>query len=639
MDDLIKILQKLMSESPKPKGGIADTPAGVEFIGRKLTKDEVGDFTIIGSKLTDASTFNPFSVRNIGVENRYSLLREYSDDLADRFEKTITFIKNNPDVRLSQMQKDNILYNLSVYRRVVKEKDKLARGLTEQGKNVDDIFNKRVDNLPDEMLTLEQVLEKFQKNVADMQKKIKETEDIFAPEKVSDERKLRLKRLYDGEGYDRPNSSLYRGYGSYFLPKLHEAGIIKLDDQIYNNLKEGKHHYGGADFFAPDPVRIWRKHFGNQVFQKLDNFDPDNEDIFNWVKRNNIEPIQKDGPKNALEYMTPTEVQQRLTDELDSFNKYKNPESAGDDARFYYADKPTQRMERITYHGENINELEKALQTIDPEGYKEYYRVNKAPKQVPESGILQFKKDYDDALFDQKATKEIQKNVNRNKEELEKATELESLSDNLKVLSGKDAENVLNQILKKSDELAKKTDQETGRNITELKEGQTRKLDDLPMRLIKNFDTEFRLVDLTNEGYTKEQAEVLIKAKNILKSGDETNANEALLRVKEEMADQQGIDVDEVDFDFQLEEPEPIDFAKGGRVNFGDGSDEVVEIDFASAEDKAFRDMMEAYRYYVLSGGTKPLKDYMRMSTGAGRKGGGREHFRGAKGGIVGLYI
>ena len=596
MDDLIKILQKLMSESPKPKGGIADTPAGVEFIGRKLTKDEVGDFTIIGSKLTDASTFNPFSVRNIGVENRYSLLREYGDDLADRFEKTITFIKNNPDVRLSQMQKDNILYNLSVYRRVVKEKDKLARGLTEQGKNVDDIFNKRVDNLPDEMLTLEQVLEKFQKNVADMQKKIKETEDIFAPETVSPERKQRLKNLYDGIGYDSPNSSLYRGYGSSFLPKLHEAGIIKLDDQIYNNLKEGKHHWGGADFFAPDPVRIWRKHFGNDVFQKLDNFDPDNEDIFNWVKRNNIEPIQKDGPKNALEYLTSTELQQNLADETSAFGKYKNPESAGDDARFYYADKPTQRMERITYHGENINELEKALQTIDPDSYKEYYRVNKAFQQVPESSVIPMKQDQ------------------------------------TVVLSGKDAEGILKGFLQKSDQVS-------GKNVKPLVEGQTRKLDDLPMRLIKNFNTEFRLKDLTNEGYTKEQAEVLIKAKNILKSGEETNANEALLRVKEEMADQQGIDVDEVDFDFQLEEPEPIDFAKGGRVNFGDGSDEVVEIDFASAEDKAFRDMMEAYRYYVLSGGTKPLKDYMRMSTGAGRKGGGREHFRGAKGGIVGLYI
>ena len=64
-----------------------------------------------------------------------------------------------------------------------------------------------------------------------------------------------------------------------------------------------------------------------------------------------------------------------------------------------------------------------------------------------------------------------------------------------------------------------------------------------------------------------------------------------------------------------------------GRTLFSSGSDEVVEIDFASAEDKAFRDMMKAYLYYQQSGGKKSLRDYMRMSTGAGKKGGGREHF------------
>ena len=388
MDDLIKILQKLMSESPKPKGGIADTAEGIEFIGRKLTKDEIGGNAIIGSKLTDASRFKPFSIQNVGIENRYSLLREYGDDLAKKFEETIKFIKENPDVRFSQVQKDNILYNLGVYRRVVAEKDKIAKGLTEQGKNVDDIFNKRVDNLPDEMLTMDQVLEKFQSNVKKIQEQInKAKEDIFAPEKVSDERKLRLKRLYDGEGYDRPNSSLYRGYGSFFLPKLHEKGIIKLDEKSYNNLKEGQHHWGGADYYAPDPVRIWRKHFGNEVFEKLDNFNPDNEDIFQWLERNNVQPIQKDGPKNALEYMTSTEVQQRLADETSSFAKYKNPESAGDDAQFYYRDKPSQRMERITYHGENIGALEQALQTIDPDSYKEYFRT----KPRYDSKILPFK--------------------------------------------------------------------------------------------------------------------------------------------------------------------------------------------------------------------------------------------------------
>ena len=73
-----------------------------------------------------------------------------------------------------------------------------------------------------------------------------------------------------------------------------------------------------------------------------------------------------------------------------------------------------------------------------------------------------------------------------------------------------------------------------------------------------------------------------------------------------------------------------------GRTLLADGSDEVVEIDFASAEDKAFRDMMAAYLYYQKHGGKKTLKEYMRMSTGAGSKGGGREHFR-ATGGRVHL--
>ena len=79
-----------------------------------------------------------------------------------------------------------------------------------------------------------------------------------------------------------------------------------------------------------------------------------------------------------------------------------------------------------------------------------------------------------------------------------------------------------------------------------------------------------------------------------------------------------------------------LSFAGGGRAGYNKGMlVEPVEIDFASAEDKAFSDMMNAFKYYIKSGGTKSLKEYMRMSTGAGRKGGGKEHFRGAGGGIA----
>ena len=173
-------------------------------------------------------------------------------------------------------------------------------------------------------LSFKGALEKLFKTNEKLKKATKELEEGFKTEKITDEKKLRLKRLYDGPGYDSPNSSNYRGYGSFFLPKLHEKGIIKLDDEIYKNLVKGAHHYGGADFFAPDPIRIWRKHFGNQVFEKLDNFNPDEEDIFKWLERNKVQPVQKDGPKNALEYLTPTEIQQKLSDDLEAFKAYKN---------------------------------------------------------------------------------------------------------------------------------------------------------------------------------------------------------------------------------------------------------------------------------------------------------------------------
>ena len=54
--------------------------------------------------------------------------------------------------------------------------------------------------------------------------------------------------------------------------------------------------------------------------------------------------------------------------------------------------------------------------------------------------------------------------------------------------------------------------------------------------------------------------------------------------------------------------------------------------------------MMEAYIYYLKSGGKKSLRDYMRMTVGKKRIGGGREHFRAtggrvqaADGGIAGI--
>ena len=255
MDDLIKLLQNLMANKPRPKGGIADTPQGVEFLGTKLTKKQLQEYELINTKITDPSALNAISLRNVGRDARYMHMRDFNEDFTNDFETVIQFLKDNPDIRLTQVQKDNVIYNLGVYRRVNSEKAKLEKGIIEQGKDPEEIYKKANEDRPLEQLSFTQALERILKLSDDIKTKAKETDDIFSTE-VSPERQLRIKRLYDGPGYDNPNSSVFRGLGSRYLPMLHDKGIIKLDDQIYQNLKQGKHHWGGAMYNAPDPVRI-----------------------------------------------------------------------------------------------------------------------------------------------------------------------------------------------------------------------------------------------------------------------------------------------------------------------------------------------------------------------------------------------
>jgi len=360
MDEILKLLKELLEREPTPKGGIMDTPTGINFIGRKLTKEEKGADMVLSSKLTDASRFKPFAIQNIGRDERYRKINEYYGDIQKAFEKSINFLKQNPDIRITSEIRDNVIYNLGVLRRIQDEKIKLEKGILSENKTLKSI------------LEPEEVKGEVVKDTVDEVFDIEGFAKTLEAGQKENERMARIRRLYEGPGYNRPNSATYRGYGSFFLPKLHEKGIINLNEKIYNNLKKGAHHYGGGEFFAPDPIRIWRKHFGNDVFEKLDNFDPQNEDILKWLDRNNIQPILKQGPEEALDYQTTGEMLENLSDDLDAFGKYKDPKTAGEEAKYYFFDKPELRMERLGYHGDNIRRREAALQRTDPDAFREY---------------------------------------------------------------------------------------------------------------------------------------------------------------------------------------------------------------------------------------------------------------------------
>ena len=91
----------------------------------------------------------------------------------------------------------------------------------------------------------------------------------------------------------------------------------------------------------------------------------------------------------------------------------------------------------------------------------------------------------------------------------------------------------------------------------------------MPMRLIEDFGTEFSEEQLIKQGYTPTQAEILMAARKKMLSGEEINPNEALMRVKEERADELGIDVEDLDpegSDFEIDFSERDDFAGGGAA-------------------------------------------------------------------------
>ena len=128
---------------------------------------------IVNSRLTDASRFEPFSIASVGKDKRFKLLTDYEKDLSNEFNKTIEFLKTNPDVRLSKTQKDNIFYNLGIFRRITSEKNKLEKSIIEDGKKPSNVLDMEGNVLdPNEPIIggTQDTVTKFRLNVDRFQK-------------------------------------------------------------------------------------------------------------------------------------------------------------------------------------------------------------------------------------------------------------------------------------------------------------------------------------------------------------------------------------------------------------------------------------------------------------------------------------
>ena len=376
-DELMKLINKYLRKNEE-KGGVL----------KLLTREQIGNHPAIGIRFRNPINETQYSLANKGMsrERQYFLFKSYEDDIMKDIMKILQKI-DDEGIKLGREQLKNLEYNVGILKMLKANNIKSADVLRKDGKN------------PSEVMKTQQK-ENFVGDTGiagSLQSKIEEIvklADEMKPENIAKNEAIEkaardkmFKKKWNGRAYEG-RSDQYRGL-SYQLAKLHEAGIIKLDDEIYKSLKEGKYHWAGADMFAPDPPRIWRYHFGNKIFDKLDEGLESMDDTFigptamvDWMKANKIKPIKVDGPKNALDYMNEIELAAHADEAQNSINIFKGEDNFYSNLDMSDADKANNRMNAIVQAAEDKKKYLDALKKNYPEAYKKY---TSSPKNISEA--------------------------------------------------------------------------------------------------------------------------------------------------------------------------------------------------------------------------------------------------------------
>ena len=379
-------------------------------------------------------------------------------------------------------------------------------------------------------------IQKEGKSLADNMQKITDLAWKMSPEGQAAEEAIRkdiLRRGSEGKGFaggvfGERNDGYFRALVRPFLLDQHEKGIIKLSDSTLDSLKNSNDikSGGGNDFMYPDPVRVFRQHYGDDAFDLI----PDQEvfgmghsgygpgrDRINEVMTQVIkEPIMKNGPERPGGYLTKGEYKAKM-DQEDEVIRYIN-EGEG---RFGNMSEK-ELAEEIAGSNQRKSSIEAAM-NID------YPPTGTTTDLVPEvSGI-------DDTL-----------------------------KSDFEVISGDSKKG--KEIAEKLGITAKPGFPVTEAGKADLKVVKPKKIDRPSIRLIKNFDQELTDEGLAQEGYNLQEIGIIKRARDVMNTEGQ-NPDDALAWVRSEMADKAGVDIEEFMPDFDWGDfPGKDSFAQGGGV-------------------------------------------------------------------------
>jgi hypothetical protein len=178
-------------------------------------------------------------------------------------------------------------------------------------------------------------------------------------------RQALIRMMNEGKGFDRSKEGYFRAVVRPFLINQHEKGLIQLNDDVYRSLKESLDLTSGGFFDKkfPDPVRVFRYHFGDNAFDLIppDMPSPATRDILEEFARGDhaINAINKTSPDRPVGYLTANEIRGRILDRKDLIKVIKENEG---------------RFSSMSQE-EKLAEIAQANKTIDgwKAEFKQYY--------------------------------------------------------------------------------------------------------------------------------------------------------------------------------------------------------------------------------------------------------------------------
>ena len=483
----LKTVNKVMNPPPKPEAGIYQFS---KLPGKKLTPDE----------FTGQAAENEQKIQS-ALLNQAMKVSEVDRTLAKRLGLDMSKVS---DWEKLQGWKDR--HGVPDWAKDTKE-------------GVGSLFKVVEDNPLADIGTQLDLIEKEGKSLVDQAKKLVDQAWEMSPEGIAYRemsRKDILRRGSEGKGFaggvfgDR-SDGYFRALVRPFLIAQHEKGKIKLADNVLESLKNSDDikSGGGMDFMYPDPVRVFRQHYGDDAFDLIPDLDkfgmgpsgygPTTETRVKVLEEVIGEPILKKGSDKPGDYLTKGEFQAKLDHEDEVLGYIQRREGRfGDMSDKELADEVTGTLNRKATLEDLMNKA---------------YPAKTAPEV---SGIDDtLKSDFEKLAFDPATRTQI------------------------------------------------------GENITGGFKKGTKK-DPFGIRLMKNFDQDLTDEGLAKEGYNLQEIDILKRARAVMKDPDKDvrHPTEAMRWVRGDMADEAGVDIDEFMTDFQWDDTfDPSDkFAHGGGV-------------------------------------------------------------------------